>query len=63
VTVTPIFGDNMRADRFGSALRKLLVLLDRERLDLLDWQGAAGSGHPPNCGGQRGQPAVVGAAG
>src|SRR6185295_3962084 len=39
VTVTPIFGDNMSPTGFGSVpCEKLLVLLDRERIDLLDWQ-------------------------
>ena len=40
VTVTPIFGDNMSPTGFGSVpCEKLLVLLDSERLELLDWQG------------------------
>ena len=54
VTVTPIFGDNMSPTGFGSVpCEQLDVLLDGERLQLMDWQGgrrfgAAGA----NCGGQ-----------
>src|SRR5438045_472412 len=45
VTVTPIFGDNMSPTGFGSVpCEKLLVLLDRERIDLLDWQGGGRCG-------------------
>ncbi len=56
VTVTPIFGDNMSPTGFGSVpCEKLLVLLDSERLELMDWQGGGRFGAtPPNCGGQRG---------
>ena len=40
VTVTPIFGDNMSPTGFGSVpCEKLEVLLDGERLQLMDWQG------------------------
>jgi hypothetical protein len=57
VTVTPIFGDNMSPTGFGSVpCEKLEVLLDGERLDLLDWQGGTRFGVPPaNCGGARGR--------
>jgi len=53
VTVTPIFGDNMSPTGFGSVpCEKLLVLLDSERLEQLDWQGGGRFGvTPPNCGG------------
>jgi hypothetical protein len=56
VTVTPIFGDNMSPTGFGSVpCEKLEVLLDGERLQLLDWQGGGRFGVPqPNCGGGRG---------
>jgi hypothetical protein len=56
VTVTPIFGDNMSPTGFGSVpCEKLLVLLDSERLEMMDWQGGGRFGvTPPNCGGQRG---------
>jgi Protein of unknown function (DUF1592)/Protein of unknown function (DUF1588)/Protein of unknown function (DUF1585)/Protein of unknown function (DUF1587)/Protein of unknown function (DUF1595) len=56
VTVTPIFGDNMSPTGFGSVpCEKLLVLLDGERLALMDWQGGGRFGvTPPNCGGVRG---------
>jgi len=53
-TVTPIFGDNMSPTGFGSIpCEKLEVLLDGERLQLLDWQGGGRFGvTPPNCGGR-----------
>src|SRR5262245_9390638 len=56
VTVTPIFGDNMSPAGFGTVpCEKLEVLLNGERLDLLDWQGGGRFGvTPPNCGGGRG---------
>jgi mono/diheme cytochrome c family protein len=55
VTVTPIFGDNMSPTGFGSVpCEKLEVLLDGERLEVLDWQGGGRFGvTPPNCGGGR----------
>src|SRR5262249_12635476 len=57
VTVTPIFGDNMSPTGFGSVpCEKLEVLLDGDRLELLDWQGSRRLGAPEaNCGGQRGR--------
>ena len=43
ITVTPIFGDNMSPTGFGSVpCEKLEVLLDGERLQLMDWQGGGG---------------------
>src|SRR5436190_635724 len=53
VTVTPIFGDNMSPTGFGSVpCEKLEILLDSERLDLMDWQGSRRFGAPQaNCGG------------
>src|SRR5437870_1224755 len=40
ITITPIFGDNMSPQGFGSVpCEKLEVLLDDERIQLLDWQG------------------------
>src|SRR5437763_11168106 len=40
VTITPIFGDNMSPTGFGSVpCEKLEVLLDSERIQMLDWQG------------------------
>jgi hypothetical protein len=56
ITVTPIFGDNMSPTGFGSIpCEKLDVLLDGERLQLLDWQGGGRFGvAPPNCGRGRG---------
>src|SRR5437899_2106671 len=55
ITVTPIFGDNMSPTGFGSVpCEKLEILLDGERLALVDWQGSRRLGAPQaNCGGQR----------
>ena len=40
LTVTPIFGDNMSPTGFGSVpCEKLEILLDGERLQLINWQG------------------------
>jgi mono/diheme cytochrome c family protein len=53
LTVTPIFGDNMSPTGFGSVpCERLEILLDGERLQLLDW---VGGGRLPaaNCGGRR----------
>jgi hypothetical protein len=60
VTVTPIFGDNMSPTGFGSIpCEKLEVLLDGERLQVLDWQGGGRFGvTPPNCGGRGAAPAA-----
>src|SRR5207244_2978740 len=60
VTVTPIFGDNMSPTGFGSVpCEKLEVILDGERLQLLNWQGGGRFGvTPPNCGGASGAPAA-----
>jgi hypothetical protein len=55
ITITPIFGDNMSPTGFGSVeCEKLAVLLDGERVQLLDWQGGRGGGGGANCGGGRG---------
>jgi mono/diheme cytochrome c family protein len=58
ITTTPIFGDNMSPTGFGSVpCEKLEVLLDGERLALLDWQGGGRFGvTPPNCGGKPAAP-------
>jgi mono/diheme cytochrome c family protein len=60
IQVTPIFGDNMSPTGFGSIpCEKLEVLLDGERLQLLDWQGGGRFGvTPPNCGGRGAAPAA-----
>jgi mono/diheme cytochrome c family protein len=67
ITITPIFGDNMSPTGFGSVpCEKLEVLLDGERLQLLDWQGGGRQQATTNCGGsgQRGaQQRPVGQAG
>src|SRR6185436_12162242 len=53
ITITPIFGDNMSPTGFGSVdCEKLEVLLDGERVQLLDWQGGGRGGS--NCGGAAG---------
>src|SRR5438477_9769263 len=54
VTVTPIFGDNMSPTGFGSVpCEKLEILLDGERLQLMDWQGGRRFGAAEaNCGGR-----------
>jgi mono/diheme cytochrome c family protein len=53
VTITPIFGDNMSPTGFGSVpCEKLEVLLDSERIALLDWQGG-GRAPAANCGGRQ----------
>src|SRR5262245_14950438 len=52
VTITPIFGDNMSPTGFGSVeCEKVEVLLDSERIQLIDWQGGRGGGGGNNCGG------------
>jgi hypothetical protein len=57
ITVTPIFGDNMSPTGFGSVpCEKLEILLDGQRLSLMDWQGG-GRTPAANCGG-RAQAAV-----
>ena len=49
LTVTPIFGDNMSPTGFGSVpCEKLEILLDGERLAVLDWQGG-GRNQPTNA--------------
>src|SRR2546427_1391934 len=57
--VTPIFGDNMSPTGFGSVpCEKLEILVDGERVQLMDWQGSRRFGAPEaNCGGANGQPA------
>ncbi|HUK36082.1 MAG TPA: DUF1592 domain-containing protein [Vicinamibacterales bacterium] len=58
ITTTPIFGDNMSPTGFGSVpCEKLEVLLDGDRLALLDWQGGGRFGvTPANCGGKPAAP-------
>src|SRR5262245_8142600 len=62
ITVTPIFGDNMSPAGFGSVpCEKLEILLDGERLALVDWQGSRRLGAPQaNCGGESAPPAQRG---
>ena len=50
LTVTPIFGDNMSPTGFGSVpCERVEILLDGERLQLMDWVGG-GRGPAANCG-------------
>jgi mono/diheme cytochrome c family protein len=65
VTTTPIFGDNMSPTGFGSVpCEKLEVILDGERLALLDWQGGGRFGvTPASCGGRGAAPAPAGPQG
>jgi hypothetical protein len=53
ITVTPIFGDNMSPTGFGSVpCEKLEILLDSERVQLMDWQGNRRFGaSDAGCGG------------
>ncbi|HXD72632.1 MAG TPA: DUF1592 domain-containing protein [Vicinamibacterales bacterium] len=54
ITTTPIFGDNMSPTGFGSVpCEKLEVLMDGERVAMLDWQGGGRFGATPaSCGGK-----------
>ena len=52
LTVTPIFGDNMSPAGFGSVpCEQIEILLDGERLALMDWKGG-GRAPAANCGGR-----------
>jgi hypothetical protein len=60
LTVTPIFGDNMSPAGFGSVpCERIEILLDGERLQLMDWQGG-GRMPAANCGPGRNRPEVRG---
>ena len=65
LTVTPIFGDNMSPTGFGSVpCERIEILLDGERLSLMNWQGGGRNTPSANCPGQaRGQGAGANAAG
>jgi len=53
ITVTPIFGDNMSPAGFGSVpCERIAMLLDGERLGLMDWNGG-GRAPAAECGGRR----------
>jgi hypothetical protein len=53
ITVTPIFGDNMSPAGFGSVpCERIEILLDGERLQLMDWNGG-GRAPAADCGGRR----------
>src|SRR2546423_6453092 len=56
ITVTPIFGDNMSPAGFGSVpCEKIEILLDGERVQLMDGQGSRRFGAPSDsCGGASG---------
>ena len=50
ITVTPIFGDNMTPTGFGSvACERLEILLDSDRLSLMNWNGG-GRAAATDCG-------------
>jgi hypothetical protein len=52
LTITPIFGDNMSPTGFGSVpCERIEMLLDGERLGLMDWVGG-GRNTPGNCPGR-----------
>ena len=52
--VESVFGDNMAGGNFGSVpCEKIEVLLDRERLQLIDWVAGRGGGNA-NCAGRGG---------
>src|SRR5688572_4793300 len=54
ILVESVFGDNMAGGNFGSVpCEKIEVLLDRERLQLIDWAAGRGNNNA-NCGGNRG---------
>jgi mono/diheme cytochrome c family protein len=58
LTITPIFGDNMSPTGFGSVpCEKLELILDGQRLDIVDWVGG-GRNQSGNCGGARGRGAA-----
>ncbi len=58
ITTTPIFGDNMSPTGFGSVpCEKLEVLVDGDRVALLNWQGGGRFGvTPASCGGKPAAP-------
>jgi hypothetical protein len=62
LTVTPIFGDNMSPTGFGSVpCERLEILLDGERLALVNWQGGGRNQGNANCAARgRGQGANTG---
>ncbi len=63
ITVTPIFGDNMTPAGFGSVpCEQLEVLLDAERLALMDWNGG-GRAPATECRGRQQAASRTGQAG
>ena len=64
ITVTPIFGDNMSPTGFGSVpCEKIEILLDSERVQLMDWQGSRRFGFQDSCGGEKGSTPSAGQRG
>jgi hypothetical protein len=63
--IRPIFGDNMSPTGFGTVpCEKVMVLLDNERIQLLDWQGGGrGGGGNANCAGRNAAGAGAGPRG
>jgi len=63
ITVTPIFGDNMSPAGFGSVpCERIQILLDNDRLGLMDWNGG-GRAPAANCGGRQAAEGESGQAG
>ena len=63
ITVTPIFGDNMTPTGFGSVpCEQIEVLLDGERLELMDWNGG-GRAPATECRGEKQAASRTGQAG
>jgi mono/diheme cytochrome c family protein len=63
ITVTPIFGDNMTPVGFGSVpCEQLEILLDDERLSLMDWNGG-GRAPATECRGREQAASRTGQAG
>ena len=63
ITVTPIFGDNMTPTGFGSVpCERIEVLLDSERLSLMDWNGG-GRAPATECRGEKQAASRTGQAG
>ena len=63
ITMTPIFGDNMTPTGFGSVpCERIEVLLDGERLGLMDWNGG-GRAPATECRGERQAASRTGQAG
>jgi hypothetical protein len=64
ITVTPIFGDNMSPTGFGSVpCEQIAILLDGERLGLMDWNGGGRAPAAQCRGGRKSGPGRSGQSG